>query len=195
MKKIVLGGTISAGKTTTLNCLKPIFETLNPLDRTIAEPGPLVHFVGEAARTVFENFSGLPRDDYNTDLRIAHKIISNEMTILADTRAQTLVCDRSVIDVFVFAATHEGGHLDTLMENKLLVEYMKSYNRYLLFSPTGVPYVQEGVRIEGMTFRDKLHKTFIAMLDELGIQYNLVEGSVSQRVSKVLSIILEEHYG
>jgi nicotinamide riboside kinase len=195
MKKIVLCGTISSGKTTTLNCLRAIFDNLNTMDRTIADPGPLVHFVGEAARTVFETFPALARDSHTTDLRIAHKIMANEMAILADTRSQTLVCDRSIADVFAFARTHDGGHYPDLIANKLLSEYVKTYDRFLIFSPVGVPYVEEDIRIEGISFREKLHQTFLDLFAELGVRYEVIDGALSQRVSRVLNAVLEEHYG
>lgn len=194
MKKICFSGTISAGKTTTLECLKSVFETLNQFDRTIAEPGPLVRFVGEAARDVFTKFPQLPRDKYETNLRIAQKIISNELREQSDYLTQTLICDRGILDCLVFASLSDEKEYIKFKNNEVVQSYLKTYDLVLLFSPDDVPYVEDEVRVEGKSFRFKLHQAFLDVLKDQKLKWKLVSGTTSQRVSECLQIILKEHY-
>lgn len=191
IRKIVLTGAVSVGKTTTFDCVKRVFDIMNPMDRNVENPGPVVRFTGEAAREVLTEHPDLDRAAYETDRRIIERNITNEYLVseqFPDT--EVLVCDRSVLDSFVFARTHAGGHYDRLVQTTHLREYLHTYDKFLLFDPRNVPFVQEGIRVESLEFRNKLHQEFVTTLQEFGLDWELVTGPVSHRVLHVMEEVL-----
>jgi nicotinamide riboside kinase len=188
MKKIVICGSVSVGKTTVINCTKAVFEILNPMDRTLMNPGPKVGFVDEAAWGVFVAEPTLDRAAYTTDRKIINRVIELENIALQQEGVEVLVCDRSVLDSFVFARTHNGGHYNKLVEE--FAGHLSTYDRFLLFDPYDVPHVTTDVRIEDKQFRTLLHKRFIETLNDYGLDWEVVVGPVSERVLRLMNEIL-----
>jgi nicotinamide riboside kinase len=189
MKKLVICGGISVGKTTVINCTKAVFDVLNPMDRTLMNPGPKVGFVPEAAWDIFALEPELDRTAYSTDLKIIQRVKQLEQLTSRQQGTEVLVCDRSVLDTIVFSLTHMGGHTDRLM--KEFEDHIYGYSKFLLFDPENVPYVSTDIRIEGRDFRTELHKNFQILLTHYGVDWEIVKGPVSQRVLKVMDEILQ----
>jgi nicotinamide riboside kinase len=194
-KKIALDGSVSVAKTTTVDCLRPALALLNGLDRKNGDPGPIVEIVTEAAREVFEKYPKLDRSGREADFRIVNKIISNECRVFAETDAQILICDRSLLSPLAFAACNDAPHLDDLKNNAQIRAHLKTYDHFLLLSPKNVPFIQDDVRIEDESFRTRLHETFLDLLREMEVPYTLLEGPTMQRVSQVLAVLTETYWG
>jgi predicted ATPase len=191
LKKYVITGAISVGKTTTLECLKAVFDVMNPMDRTLMNPGPKVAFTGEAATMVFQQYPRLDRTKFSTDLLIASQCILNERGAELTPDVEVIVCDRSVFDSLVFARAHAGGHYESLLKDPLVQEQLKSYTKFFLFDPRDVPYVTTEIRVEGSDFRTHLHETYLKMFEEFGLEWELISGPVSHRVVQMMERILK----
>lgn len=192
--KIAIDGSVSVSKTTTINCLRPAFVALNALDRANGDPGPVVEFVTEAAREVFERFPDLDRAGHEADWRIANKIMANEARAIAETGAQVLVCDRSILSVLAFAKVNDALHYKRLLKDPQVQAHIQTYDTFLLLSPKNVPFIQDDVRIEDETFRTRLHDVYYELYKDLGLTYTELEGPTLTRVGTVLQKVQDAYW-
>lgn len=93
-------------------------------------------------------------------------------------------CDRSVLDapIFVTAIGDEARGLESLHRVKF---WLPTYTNIYLLDPADVPHKTDEVRRESATMRQHLHETFLDFFASQGIAYQLLSGTVEERMAVV----------
>lgn len=168
--KIALIGTSCVGKTSILDELKGVFK-----DHV---------FINEVAREYFLRSKSKNRFSFQDQKNIQDLVIQTEKNMLG----KIIICDRSVICPIVY--TNAGG--DTSGGEILFTrirDWIPTYSHLLLLDPHEVPYKKDQIRDEESSFRLKVHKEYIAFLATNNIQYTLITGTRSKRLSKIAELI------
>ncbi|TSC88717.1 MAG: Uncharacterized protein G01um10145_743 [Microgenomates group bacterium Gr01-1014_5] len=168
--KVAFVGTSCTGKTTLVD---------NYRGRNV--PGLVI--VEEAAREYFtKNPEIRDRFSINAQGEVQALALKNEQSA-HDSGATKIVCDRSVLDAVAYVRSQG----DIRGSRRLLdrVRYwVSTYNKLLLVNPADVPYQTDSVRQEDEQVRLGFHKAFLEMFDDAGIQYELLSGTLKQRVKR-----------
>lgn len=168
--KLAFIGTTCTGKTTLL-------ETFHA--------DPRIAVVPEAAREYFSSHTVDIANRYSAAVQgaLQELIIEQEKTTERLNRP-ILLCDRSVLDAVVY--TDFGG--DSRGADSLFVKakpLIRTYERFWILDPAGIPHIQDLVRIEDETTRQLIHERFIRFLSERDIPFELLSGSRQERVDRV----------
>lgn len=175
-RKIVFMGTSSVGKTTTLEEARKRF--------------PDAAFAEEAARDFFANNTVSDRFSAETQGRIQAMALENEKAA-HESGAGIIFCDRSVLDAVVY--TREHGDLEGAEDLFRRVQFwLSTYDRFLLLDPLDIPYQQDGIRTESEEKRNSFHKVFIEFFEEKGIPYEILSGTIEERMKRIEEIISGE---
>lgn len=59
----------------------------------------------------------------------------------------------------------------------------------VLLDPVGVSYLTDNVRQEPFEVRQKNHEIFLEVLEETGVPYELVGGSLNERIKRIDTIL------
>ena len=70
--------------------------------------------------------------------------------------------------------------------------WLPTYNKFLLLNPTDVPYQTDEVRQESEQVRQGFHNAYLEFFEESGIPYELLSGTLEQRVERVDEILSEK---
>ncbi|MBI2590465.1 MAG: AAA family ATPase [Candidatus Blackburnbacteria bacterium] len=54
-----------------------------------------------------------------------------------------------------------------------------------MLSPEGVPYQTDNVRTEDESYRKAVHESFIKILEDQGVPYTIIEGSLEERLARI----------
>ena len=174
-RKIALVGTCCVGKTTLLD-----FYTEDQ-DVAISE---------EAARVFFTINPDVP-DRFSVDVQgqIQAMAMSNEKQASTDG-VRALICDRSVLDAVVY--TYARGNKEGARALFTKVEFwLPTYHKFLLLDPRDVPYQTDDVRREDEETRQQLHDAYIEFFEANRIVYELLSGTVKQRMERINQILQE----
>ena len=176
-RKIALVGTSCVGKTTIFNHYKQQFAG-----------NPQVAFVEEAATTFFQANPDIgDRFSAETQGKIQALALQTEQETQL-TSAGVLLCDRSVIDAVAYVKAHgDPGSSDRLLDN--VAFWLPTYNRFLLLDPVGVPYATNEVRQEDADKRQQFHDAFVTLFAEKEIPYELLRGTLAEKISRVGEIL------
>ncbi len=171
-RKIAFMGTSSVGKTTTLEVAKKKF--------------PNAVFVEEAARDFFANNIISDRFSAETQGKIQAMVLKNEKAA-HESGARVIFCDRSVLDAVVY--TREHGDPEGAEELFRRVQFwLPTYYLFLLLDPADIPYQQDEIRQESEEKRNAFHNVFVEFFEEKGISYELLSGTIEQRMKKIEDI-------
>lgn len=175
--KIALVGTSSAGKTAVL-------ETLQKQHKN----NPAISFVADGARVFFEENPNLTdRFSAETQDKIQSRALENERQAHL-MNPKIIVCDRSVIDAVVYVkSTGDRIGAKTLFER--ILYWLPTYKKFLLLDPAEVPFSKDSIRKEDIETREKFHRAFLDFFQETRIPYELLQGTLEQRVARVNTII------
>lgn len=178
-RKIAFVGTSCVGKTTLLE----------ELGRRLAT-NPQIAIVPEAARIFFTA-------NPNTTERFGRKA-QGQIQLIAlqqekeayNTEAKVILCDRSVINAVVYLRTHgdKGGAAELLDRISF---WLPTYTTFLLLNPADIPYKTDNVRQETEELRQSFHQAYLDFFEECGIPYELLSGSLEERIARVDEIIAE----
>ncbi len=171
--KIAFVGTSCVGKTTILNKFKN---------------DPSVALVEEAARKFFEinpkiaaRFGRQPQEKIQKlALKLEKEAVKQGTSVI--------LCDRSVIDAVVYVRAYG----DKKGSNEMLAkvrDWLPTYDKFYLLDPKGVPYVFDKIRQEDITWRQKLHDAYLDFFKETGIPYEILSGTLEERIEKVRKIL------
>lgn len=179
MGKIALVGTVCTGKTTVFNQLKKTFVLTSP---TI--------FVREAAGEYFASNKPHNMFAHEVNIGIQDLIIKKERQ--AELQGSVIICDRSVLCPAVYSSAfgHDEGYRELL---KRIENYIKTYDRFILMDPAGIPYVMANFRYEDEQTRLMIHEVYLRVLRELRLPWDLLSGSELERIEHVKSYI-ESHF-
>ncbi len=173
-KKIAFMGTSSIGKTTTLEAARKSF--------------PDAYFVTEAARDFFaDNRSIVDRFSKDIQGKIQAMVLEREKQA-HESGSRVIFCDRSVLDAVVY--TRENGDPEGAEELFARVKlWLPTYHRFLLLDPADVPYSQDEIRTESEEKRSSFHKVFIEFFEGKGIPYEILSGTLEERLRRVKEIV------
>ena len=179
-RKIAFVGTMSIGKTTIFDHYRRKFSG-----------DPTVAFVEEAARRYFRDHPEIV-DRFAKDPQgeIQQLALSDEQKAHA-SGARIITCDRAVIDavVYVRANGDRQGSEDLL---KRVEFWLPTYHKFLLLDPVGVPFVADEVREEDEEKkRQHFHNVFIELFGEKKIPYELVSGTLEERIARIDEILAD----
>lgn len=177
MQKIAFSGAMCSGKSTLLNRFEEYFSERED-----------VQIVPEQARLFFVE-SGIPTDCLTPEVQgqLADWVRQAEEEA-QNTGADLILCDRSVLDAAAYLRF--GGYSE---ESNALIErvqvWLPTYEKFILFDPTDIPFINDEFRYETADDRDQLHQIFVEMFKEHGIAYELLRGSQEDRFQRVLELI------
>lgn len=175
-KKIAFMGTSSVGKTTTLEAARKRF--------------PNAYFVTEAARDFFaENRSITDRFSKDTQGKIQAMALEREGKA-HESGSRVIFCDRSVLDAVVY--TRENGDPEGAEELFARIKlWLPTYRKFLLLDPKDVPYAEDEIRTESEEKRNSFHRIFIEFFEAKGIPYEILSGTLEQRLKRIEEIVEE----
>lgn len=174
--KLAFIGTSCIGKTTLLNEL-----------RRLERGKPDVAFVSEAARQYFSENPTADRSSEVTQEQIQALVIEMEQ-VAHSSGARIIFCDRSAIDAVAYlkSSGNEEGVVRLLSR---IVDHLSTYRRLLLLDPLDIPFAQDEVRSESEEERNGFHRAFLVLFEEQGVAYELLSGTLEERIQKVYEII------
>lgn len=149
-----------------------------------------VNFVGEVSRDAFKR--GLPINE-NTHINAQGWILLSQMAreIEADIDSKIVVCDRSVIDNYIYMK-HRFGKVD--FYERLILEWLKenSYD-YLFKLPIIDKIVPDGVRAVDTAFQRLIDDALTRFLQEHSIDYyELPPGGRDKWLEFVARVVLRQ---
>lgn len=176
-KKIAFVGTSCTGKTTLVEEYKKRFRGNHK--------GVVVD---EAARSFFSQNPHI-RDRFSTAVQgqIQNLALNNEKAAQL-SGSPIIICDRSVLDAVAYARAYR----DT-KGAKILFEgirhWIPTYNWIFLLNPADIPYQQDAIRTESEKERQEFHVAFMELFRETGVAYELLSGTVEQRIAQVDTVL------
>lgn len=178
-KKFALIGTSCIGKTTLLMMLE---EKL-----TSEKPKKKIAIVPEAARIYFSTRK--VRKPFSvTNQSAVQKLAKTQEELALQTNPDIILSDRSVLDAYMYVKALSGeDNAQPLLHR--VKGWLPSYTHLFLLDPKGVPYQTDTVRKEQESIREQFHKTFVASLPKLAVSFSLIDGTLEQRLHKMLQII------
>lgn len=178
--KVAFVGTSCIGKTTLLEEYRRKFSG----DSSAA-------IVDEAARIFFTRNPEVT-DRFSKDAQGKVKAFALQQEIEAhDSGASVIFCDRSVIDAVVYVGAHGDKEGSVELLDKVSF-WLPTYNKFLLLDPADVPFETDEVRQEDETVRQGFHDAFLSFFEESGIPFELLSGSLEERIARVDEILAEE---
>ncbi len=111
---------------------------------------------------------------------------------------QFLLCDRSMLDQAVYGTM-------LLSEKKLsekeysilmlsVLDWMKTYDFGILVSPHDREIIADGFRATDKKYQWEMHNYFRRVLDALGAEYIVVNGSHQERINAVIGYLKKKNY-
>ncbi len=175
MDKIAFVGTAGTGKTTLIDYLRSEY------------PNRKVAFVEEAARKFFNDnkFDDDERRNENIQSRILALILQLEQAAHKQN-PEIIFCDRSVLDAVVYVLS-EGDIEGAEAMYAELEDWVKTYTKIYVLDPDDVSYETDEIRLEDAGIRQKVHEAYIRFLRSKGIKYEILSGTVEERVALVKS--------
>lgn len=175
--KVAFVGTSCVGKTTLLE----------EYGRRLAD-NPKAAIVPEAARLFFTaNPNVTERFAKEAQGQVQSLALQQEQDA-HNAGAAVILCDRSVIDAVVYVRAH--GDKEGAAELLDRVGFwLPTYNKFLLLNPADVPYETDDVRQESEEVRQEFHDAYLDFFNESGIPYELLSGTIDERITRVNEII------
>lgn len=179
--KYAFVGAASTGKTTLLDALKQDFATQ-----------PDVVFIDESGRVYFQEHPTPPELVFSVSVQTEiQQIILAKEQAAAQNKPSIIFCDRSVLDspVHLYAMGDTEG-AEVLLKNAEF--WLSTYSMFFLLDPTDVPYKKDDVRTESEDTRNLIHKTFISFLERNNISYQLLSGTLEERIARIKEILKQD---
>lgn len=175
--KFALVGATCTGKTSIIDHLKDKYKNNSK-----------IVFVEEGARAYFAaNPDIKDRGAWKVQTGIRDFVFNNEKKA-GKNSPSILVCDRSIIDSAVYMEAHgDKKGADKLF--KTVAPWVLTYNKILMLDPTEVPYQMDEIRNEGEDFRNHVHDTFVKFFRRNNIKYELVKGTLQERIAYVEGVL------
>ena len=185
--KIGFIGTGGTGKTTTVNLLTDLTETLN------------LPYVKSTPRGVFQEFGIVETDQAKLSLDMVWKIQRRmfDLKLEMDRQYPNGIFDRTSIDHLAYCYYRAAGAMpDDVAENmeKSVVENMAQYDLVCYFPM--LPFDgNDGLRETGYAYRATIDAIMLGLLHKFAIPYHIVApGTPEERASQVRGFIYEKEF-
>jgi nicotinamide riboside kinase len=174
--KFAYVGTSCIGKTTLL-------------ERSLSLNNGNVLLVGEVAREYFashphvtDRFSAETQGEVQALALAKEKKTHTQARLMS--RAVALLCDRSVLDApaYVYSQKDMNG-AQVLLDR--VSSWVPTYSTIFLLDPADIPYVADDIRDESEATRQLFHEAFLDFFNKNGIPYELLSGSIDERLNIV----------
>jgi|SRR3989338_9373310 len=175
--KIAFVGTSSVGKTSLLWEYKKRMKN-----------NPSVAFVHEAARDFFENNPTVKKRFAKDAQEKIQSLMLKREKKAHGSGAKIILCDRSVIDAVVYVRSTEDKEGANELFEKIRF-WLPTYRKFFLLDPVDVIYKKDKIRQEDKKVRQTFHKAFLEFFQELKIPYELLSGTIEERMAKVDKLI------
>jgi predicted ATPase len=176
--KVAFVGAGGVGKTTLIERLQADY---------IGDP--TVTFIPEAARQFFEEhpIPEAERFRYPAQRAVQGKALLNEIEL--PTRETRLTfCDRSVLDApaYVLSTGDDEGAQDLFNR---VSRWVCTYDRLFLLNLADVPHTNDETRFEDDDARHLLQDSFVSGFAMWGVDYELLGGTVEERLARVHAVV------
>jgi predicted ATPase len=173
--KVLFTGTTTSGKTTLIGSLRK---------RNI----PGIAYIEEEARKFLEENPGIERDPQLQDFLFTRQVSAEQRA--AENLANIIICDRGVPDNIAHAL------LFGQMIKDEWREWAKTYDEVFLFNQADINYQQPTelqMKIDStrdwVKYRQDLDKHILRALQECGLAYIILQGTIEKRLSVVENMI------
>ena len=168
--KIAFVGTSCVGKTS-------LFESL----RKKYQKNSKIYFVEEAARVYYLTHPQVRnRFAFITQSQIQKQAQQLE-TEAQRSLTRIIICDRSVLDAAAYVYTR-GGKSGAQKLMTRMKDWISTYTEIYLLDPKDIPYFSDEIRQESVEERVKFHEGFIKLFFEHNIPFQLLSGTLDQRL-------------
>lgn len=174
-RKIAFVGTSRIGKTEIITQLQ--------------KKHPDAVFVPEAARIYFTEHPEIPQSE-RFSAKVQGQVQDLQWSLEREANnsgAVNIFCDRSVLDAVVYARAD--GDLEAEQLFTKVASWIATYHKILLLDPRDVPYEKDYIRQEDEAIRQKNHDEFVAFFKEKQIPYELLSGTIEQRLARIEQIL------
>jgi len=171
ISKYAFLGAQSVGKTTITNILKEKYQNQNE-----------IVVLDEAARIFFEQNPHITDRSYKTQLAIQNFVLQREKAIIKPS-TKVIISDRSVVDPIVLAQIWDPENAQKLFNN--VADWLQTYTLFFILDLYGVPSKPDKFRKESPQERLAIQTAFIDFCIVNNLNYQLISGSLDQRVAKV----------
>ena len=179
VRKIAFVGTSSVGKTELINQL-----------RSKHSDDPRFAFAPEAARIFFTAHSEISQEE-RFSAKVQGQVQDLQLDLekeAHDSGATTIFCDRSVLDAIVYTRANEEIPESEDLYIKV-ASWIYTYTKVFLLDPTDIIYETDDIRQENEATRQKNHDAFVTFFEEKQIPYELLSGTVEQRITRIEGIL------
>lgn len=177
--KFAFVGSSSVGKTTLLETYKKRYSG-----------NPKVVFVEEAARIYFTAHPSMPLAERFAETaqgQVQDLVLQQERTA-HESGASLIFCDRSVLDAVAYVRS-TGDKKGSGRLLRKVGNWIPTYTGIFILNPAGVVFANDDVRQEDPETRQRFHDAFVDLFELEGIRYELIDGTLSQRVERVDHVI------
>ena len=180
-RKVALVGTSRVGKTSIIEALKIKHQD-----------NPEIGFIEEAARIYFTNNPEIPE---NLRFSFQHQSAIQRFQLELEKQAHAgdakrLLSDRSVLDAAVYVSAY-GDNEGSRRLVSGVEAWIPTYSSIVLLSPEGVAYKKDEIRTEDADVRQQNHEAYLDLFMREGIVYELLSGSLEERVQAVEGLLLQ----
>ena len=178
-RKVALIGTSCVGKTSIIEHFRNSGEEVK------------LAIVDEAA-TIFFTQNPDITDRFSEEAQ--GKVQELALKLEGDARvsgAKAILCERSVLDAVAYVWS-QGDRQGAERLFERVAFWLPTYDKFLLLDPKGVPYKKQGTRQEDEEQRNQFHQGFLELFEEKQIPYELLNGSLEERVKRVDEILTED---
>jgi len=184
--KVALTGAHSTGKSTLLTAFASAvtFEVVT----TPEVPRQVIEAAGAGEDFLHRGNNTLLRQG----LIIASQIEAESMAMMNSPRV--LLVDRTVVDHWAYTVEllepEQSDDVDIRLWRGLIDRWIETYDLIVRLPPE-IPLAADGVREEDEAFRTSIDETITRHLDEAGVGYITVGGTVDERVAELKRLIEE----
>lgn len=183
---LVMVGSASVGKTTTVKALIPVLEEMYQQ--------PIV-YIAEVARTLQRRGVKINKDATS----LTQRMIEDEYSrIEAENTAHIKVADRSIIDRYAYATLNGGPSSDldkrVLLEwyHNNIVEHCKKYSHIFHIPLTDELQLEsDGVRSMDEVYRKEVATLQTSIIRKYNIEVHVLTGPTTERISQVRKVLKE----
>lgn len=179
IEKFAISGSASVGK-----------STMTDIYRKKTQENKHVRVLEEGAQVFFQIHPELKEKSIHTtevQQEIQDFVLTREQEAY-QPEVKLIICDRSVIDPIIYTGFYQGNeYAKALLKN--VSWWLPTYTKFLILDPKDVPNDAGHFRRETPQDRVAIHKAFIQFCRENNLSFEVISGSLDERIDTVDTII------